>query len=230
MVGAVSLLILQGLIAFIMGIANAATSGWFNSNLTSDDRLLIGTSLAQLAFATIAILGIHEVAKRRGSSFTRLAGGRATIMWIFLGILSGICLMGIGYFVFWSGTSATAFVRSLSISVAVWLPLKIASDAVLTGVFEELVFRGILFVWLRKRIGSPAATVASSAIFAVSHLEYLANPPAIAILFLFGIAAALLFEASKSLSPSIAFHISGSLTSIVFRDVGLLDQWLSGHF
>ena len=47
--------------------------------------------------------------------------------------------------------------------------LTLVDVVVLTPVFEELLFRGLLFATLRRGLGAPVAAVASAAIFAVAH-------------------------------------------------------------
>src|SRR5438105_3960474 len=47
--------------------------------------------------------------------------------------------------------------------------MTIFDTAVLTPVFEETVFRGLLFATLRRRFGVGNAAVLSAAIFAVAH-------------------------------------------------------------
>ncbi len=67
---------------------------------------------------------------------------------------------------------------------------------------EELVFRGLLFPWLRSHIGAAAAAVLSGLIFATLHGVPMLIPALTAI----GTALALLYHRSGSLWPVILAH------------------------
>lgn len=67
---------------------------------------------------------------------------------------------------------------------------------------EELAFRGLLFPWLRDRLGVAAAAVVSSLVFAILH----GVPVLIPALTAIGIALALLYHRCGSLWPVILAH------------------------
>lgn len=67
---------------------------------------------------------------------------------------------------------------------------------------EETVFRGILYGWLRSRIGIAAGAVISALIFSVAH-GILVLTPALAVT---GLVLALVYEHSRSLWPAIIVH------------------------
>ncbi len=75
---------------------------------------------------------------------------------------------------------------------------------------EELIFRGLLFTWLRRKRGSTYSNVTTSALFATSH--YVGDPlsdidPAIFLSkFLFVWCCALAYERSGSLWPAVVLH------------------------
>ena len=69
---------------------------------------------------------------------------------------------------------------------------------------EEVFFRGFLYGSLRARLGVWPALLASSAIFGVFHLA--GGPILVPLLFLVGLAFALLYEWRRSLVASIAAH------------------------
>lgn len=74
--------------------------------------------------------------------------------------------------------------------------------AIIAPVVEELLFRGLLYQWLRARLGRTAAVLLSAAIFSVVHVIPLLFPA----LFLIGIVLALAFEFGRSLWVSITLH------------------------
>lgn len=99
-------------------------------------------------------------------------------------------------------------------------PLGVAALVVLTvigaPIAEEVVFRGLLFRGLADmeaghRAGLALAVVASSAIFAVSHLQVLQFPG----LFLIGAIAALGLHRTGRLGTAIWIHVGFNLTTVV---------------
>jgi membrane protease YdiL (CAAX protease family) len=89
----------------------------------------------------------------------------------------------------------------------------------LAAVCEEVLFRGLLFRWLRQRWSFAPAALVSGLIFALIHPYLYVESPALFIAFLFDLVAisvilAFLFEISKSLWPSIIAHASNNLLLI----------------
>jgi len=67
---------------------------------------------------------------------------------------------------------------------------------------EEFLFRGLLYPWLRSRLGIVVAALISSLLFSLLHL----HPAILAPIFFLGIVLALLREYSGSIWPPILFH------------------------
>ena len=67
---------------------------------------------------------------------------------------------------------------------------------------EELVFRGLLFPWLRARLGVPAATFLSALCFATLHGAAILIPA----LTVVGVAFAVIYQRCGSLWPAIVAH------------------------
>ena len=82
------------------------------------------------------------------------------------------------------------------------IPLWLAALAIIAApVFEEFIFRGLIFGGLRRSLGLTGATLASAAIFAIVH------PPASVIpVFIMGACAALVYEHSKMLAAPMLLH------------------------
>ncbi len=74
---------------------------------------------------------------------------------------------------------------------------------------EELVFRGLLFPWLRARLGVPAAVLLSALFFATLHGAVILIPA----LTVVGMAFAVLYQRCGSLWPAIVAH--GAFNSIM---------------
>ena len=73
---------------------------------------------------------------------------------------------------------------------------------VLAPVVEELVFRGLLFGWLRERWGPVAGAVISSLAFAGIH----ASLTALVALFLVALLLCAIYERTRSLYPCMLYH------------------------
>ena len=86
------------------------------------------------------------------------------------------------------------------LSASVWIPLL---AIVAAPIFEEFIFRGLIFGGLRRSLGPVPAIAASAAVFAIVH------PPASMIpVFGLGVCAAIAFERTKMLlAPMIAHGI-----------------------
>ena len=81
--------------------------------------------------------------------------------------------------------------------------LVLATGAVAVPIAEELLFRGVLYGWLRARWGAVRGGMLSALVFALVH------PPSAGgtlQIFLVGLVLAWLYERSGSLWPSIVLH------------------------
>jgi membrane protease YdiL (CAAX protease family) len=69
-------------------------------------------------------------------------------------------------------------------------------------VFEEFIFRGLIFGGLSRSLGLPSAVTASAAIFAIVH-------PAVSVIpvFVLGLCTALIYERTRMLAAPIVVHM-----------------------
>lgn len=100
------------------------------------------------------------------------------------------------------------FDRDLAWGSAPVVAIELFDTVVLTPVFEEIIFRGLLFATLRARLGLGAAAALSAAIFAVAHGYGAAG---FAAVFWSGMLWAVAYEKTGSLLPSIAAHAVDNL-------------------
>jgi len=70
--------------------------------------------------------------------------------------------------------------------------------------FEEVVFRGLLFGWLRTRMGFIYSALLSSGVFALSHFDSASFP----VQMVFGILLSYLYEKDRTLIAPILCHIA----------------------
>jgi ABC-2 type transport system permease protein len=97
------------------------------------------------------------------------------------------------------------------------IPWWLAALAIVAApVFEEFIFRGLIFGGLRRSLGPLAATLASAAIFAVVH------PPASVLpVFVMGACAALIYERTRMLAAPMAVHAIYNAAILGFQWVAL---------
>lgn len=81
--------------------------------------------------------------------------------------------------------------------------------AIIAPIVEETVFRGLLYGWLRRRLGVAAAALLSALIFAFGH-GILMLVPALVVT---GLVLALVYERSGSLWPPIVVH--GTINAVM---------------
>lgn len=80
--------------------------------------------------------------------------------------------------------------------------VTLVGSLALTPIAEEVLFRGVLYQSLRKRLGVVCGTAGSALLFAVAHTR----PGMIPEFLLLGIVLALAFERTRSLYPSMLLH------------------------
>jgi membrane protease YdiL (CAAX protease family) len=76
--------------------------------------------------------------------------------------------------------------------------------------FEEIVFRGLLYATLRRRLSWPVAAVLSAAVFAVAHGYGAAGFGSV---FLSGLLWAIAYERTGSLWPNTAAHVVNNVAA-----------------
>jgi membrane protease YdiL (CAAX protease family) len=99
-----------------------------------------------------------------------------------------------------------------------------AVAAIIAPIVEEILFRGLLYQWLRAHTSVAVAVIVSAAIFSAVHVIPLLFPA----LFVVGVILALVFEWTRSLWTTIALHfLQNSLAVIgifVLQAYGFLPQ------
>lgn len=145
--------------------------------------------------------GVPKIFGDRASRAERLgaAAGRA-VGW---GALGGL-IAAAGAFAYLALARHTPLVEEASRTVLAGnenLALFAVLAVCAAPVFEEFIFRGLIFGGLRRSAGLAFSVVASAAIFALVH------PPASVIpVFGLGVAAALVYEKSRSLLGAMTAH------------------------
>jgi len=94
--------------------------------------------------------------------------------------------------------------------------LEIFSVAVVAGITEELIFRGVVMSRLRKGMGTAAAVVISAAIFGAVHGSVLA----VIYAALLGLLIGAMYARYGSVVPGMVFHVFFNMTSYLLPEEG----------
>lgn len=98
--------------------------------------------------------------------------------------------------------------------------LAITMAVVVAPIAEELLFRGLLFAALRRRLGLWPAAIGSSAVFTAIHVEVvLSQPVALAGLLTLGVVLAWAFQRTGSLVVPVVAHAVFNALSVTFAVV-----------
>jgi membrane protease YdiL (CAAX protease family) len=190
-------------------------SRWFN-------RVMFGL-VTNLAFVPVLILADRRLVRparmRFGQSFglVPVAGGVRNLGLVVLALL-GVGQLGEGAMDVagrWFGLSShwtEWFDPDLAWGPRIDVAATIFDTVVLTPVFEEIVFRGLLFATLRRRFGTGTAAVLSASIFAIAHGYGVLG---FAAVFWSGLLWAYAYERTGSLLPSMAAHAADNLMASI---------------
>jgi len=142
----------------------------------------VGGGIRSLGFALLALLGVGQL----GEGVMGFAG------------------RGLGLSSHWTEW----FDPDLAWGPRIDVGAILLDTVVLTPVFEEIVFRGLVFATLRRRFGTGMAAGLSAAIFAIAHGYGVLG---FAAVFWSGLLWAFAYERTGSLLPSIAAHAVDNL-------------------
>jgi membrane protease YdiL (CAAX protease family) len=177
--------------------------------------------LTASALAAIASVGGVVVARGRLSAASvglRRVSARWLLIGASLGLLGWFLTRGVVLAYFWV-TGDTTNPQAGLVNAAQGTPVQFALTLLVGGLAvpfgEELLFRGVLYTWLR-RWGVAVAMVGSALIFGVNH--------GINVVFLatvvLGLVLALAYERSGSIWPGVVGHVLYNL--LVFSAARLL--------
>ena len=155
----------------------------------------------------------------RGVDFAALGYVMAEPVWVIRGVLGGFLALPAAFTIYMIlrpvvGTQSGADLQqafggpNFSVLQAVTLLLY---AGLLVPVAEELVYRGLVFRWLRDRFDYRTSALISAAAFALSHRRV----EQMVIAGLMGLALAWLYERSRSLLPSILLHQTYNCVTLI---------------
>lgn len=222
-------LLLWIFVAFTLG---GLGQSWLKTTLfpgDSDPRAWIALVAGQVLFHTTAIVATFRFLHVQGRTWsdgfgvnTRVAG-RA----IGIGLLAGLAFLPAAYGLQWVFNSLlTAFGIDLAPQRAVEILMNTSGAgrigffvvAVISApVVEEIVFRGVLYPFIRDLGWPKAALLGTAVLFGLIH----ANVSVMVPLTAFGILLGLLYEHTGSILASIAAHITFNLAPFVMLFLGV---------
>lgn len=99
-------------------------------------------------------------------------------------------------------------VKSIYITIISKVIFAVIFDSILTPITEEVLNRGFIYGYLRKRFGVLLGLFIQSIVFVVPHLEVIISDPIPQIIhkFTLGLILGVLYEISESLYPSMICH------------------------
>jgi uncharacterized protein len=177
-----------------------------------DETLLI---VAVVALSTLLSVGL-TVAFRWQPSFSSIGLRSVSWRWLLagtsIGLLGWAANVGISFAYVWLTGDASnpqePLVNAAQEST-LQFTLMLMLGALVVPLAEELLFRGILYTWLR-RWGVAVAVGVSAIVFGLFHGVSVVLPAAI----LLGVLTALIYEKSGSLWPAVMVHVANN--AIVF--------------
>lgn len=176
-----------------------------------------GAHAIVLPIIAAAVLGgVYGVGNRwRGVGWTAIGVRPAHWRWLVLAVLLGVALEVV------SGLVDSAIggpLKGVMLNTFApdafswwWLAVMILFGVILGPITEEILFRGVLYTWLRDKWGVATGVVVSSLAFGAMHVE----PAWIVLASLLGAAFALLYQVSRSIWPPIVMHVVHNGTAIV---------------
>jgi CAAX protease family protein len=173
--------------------------------------VLVAEAYALLPIAAVIVFnGVGSLA--RAVRFTPTSGRYIVIA---VGVWAGMLCVLFGLYTAFGALSGSLwhpvidFVRHasdmsrLATATPIDWALIVIRAVALAGLTEELLFRGLLFGWLRPRLGFAATILVTSVLFALMHYFVILAPG----VFLYSLVAGWLRELSGSVLPALVMHI-----------------------
>jgi membrane protease YdiL (CAAX protease family) len=211
------LLLALGLWALLAAAVVAATAlglrilapGWTGGHLADLSAIVIAELYLALLMALLVAFGPAGVRDRLGFRFTSVGHlGLALVAWVAALVLGSIATAALSPLL---GPAQSNTVELLGRSFdPLFVGLIVPTVCLLAPAGEELLFRGALYGWLRGHLPALPTIALTAAVFAAAHVL----PPLLPILFVFGVAAALMREWTGSTLNSFVMHASQNTLAV----------------
>jgi membrane protease YdiL (CAAX protease family) len=208
LIAALAFFVIQGLIAFLWAGAAIEPAPAFPGTVLIVSFVASGSIVVLTALYSFWRLGVPDVLSavgvRRGDGRRLTAGavGLGVLLGAAAAVFGALYLEAVLRLPFLADLKEELFLvdRSLERS-SPWLLLFLAVLA--APLFEEFIFRGLVYRGLRRTFPTGVSALASAGIFAIVH-----PPPSVIPVFVLGIAAAVAFERTRLLAAPIAAHMT----------------------
>lgn len=121
---------------------------------------------------------------------------------------------------FWRSLFADSISEADLLTYVILLPISVGgfADIVLTPLWEETMFRGFIYGYLRSKVGIIPGLFLQALIFSISHTGFLFGDSFYQIIYIMviGVILGLLYEYSGSIYSSIICHGIITYTLIIF--------------
>jgi membrane protease YdiL (CAAX protease family) len=224
----VAAFLLTTLAVVVFQLTNTVASGALGDMLRG--RALLASMLAGgMVYGLLLLMTYLWIVRRRGVSWRELGLSTPPLLPmlltlpIFVGqlllvaVINAVVIQLVGQF---SNPQIAALTDPTGFS---WLNFAAVFfvAALLAPFVEEVLFRGLLYQWLRVRTGVIVAVLVSAAIFSVTHVIPLLLPA----LFAVGIVLALVYEWTGSLWVTITLHfLQNAFAVIIIFSLQALEQ------
>jgi len=205
-------IIVLGAMRLAAGAANVLTPSHALIGPAGNSTATLILVLAMLAIQAIVVLvAVRAVILRRhGLSWRDLGLRRVSSNWYSRAVLLAIMLVPVAVLInAWLGRLAGAPIENPQLYAVAPIGFSwgaFAAMSVMAGVVaplaEEIAFRGLVFAWLRVRVGVLPGALLSAVAFASLH----GVPALIPALTVIGFALALIYQRSGSLWPAVIAH------------------------
>lgn len=203
--------------AFLLGVRVLAPEAWENAHPVAALRTTWGFVGIATVFYGLLLVCIHALGlRRRRLDWSALGFTMPNRGWLAAGMGTAAVFFaisfGIEHLTRFDATryQANAFaLNDVSWPAATGLLL---AAGILAPIAEEAFFRGVLYGWLRRRLGLVLAVSISALVFGLVHVQ----PIHALIAAIMGVGLALLYEFSRSLWVPILTHVVNNLGSLVW--------------
>ena len=208
LIGAVSL-------GLTLALLRLGAPAWTRAHAAAAGAILVLEAYAALLTALLfAFEGGAGLRQRLGFRFTSIADLAGALgVWL-VALVAGVLLTELlaPLLTPLTGPPRSNAVQLLRLSFdPLFVVLIVPTVCLLAPACEELLFRGAIFGWLRSRLPVAPAAALSAGLFAGAHLL----PALFAELFLFGLAAAWVYQRTGSTLNSFAMHASQNTLAVV---------------
>jgi len=223
--------LLLALVAWIALSAAAGMASWAGLDALApgwggiDGRVLVIVAEVYLAlvvallFAFGGVAGVRERLRFRNTSASdlRLALGAWVLCWVAVALTYAALspVLGSPQDALLQLLRFGSDMSRLPPAGPIALGLILLRACLLAPLAEELLFRGALFGWLRRRLPATFTIVLTAALFAGIHMMPLLLP----VTFLFGVAAGWVRERTDSTVPFFAMHVLNNVLMLTVAGV-----------